>query len=63
MGSWGGDNNPDYHFPKYIRWIDDGTINVDGFTNMLYRLEDMNIAIENMKTGKAVKPIYCMPNE
>jgi len=40
-----------------------GTINVGGFTNMLYRLEDMNIAIKNMKTGKAAKPIFYMPNE
>ena len=63
LGSWGGDNKPEYHFPKYIKWLDDGEINVNEINSMLYRLEDINLAIENMETGKAVRPIFYMPNE
>ena len=63
LGSWGGDNKPEYHFPKYIKWLDDGEINVNEINSMLYRLEDINLAIENMETGKVIRPIFYMPNE
>ena len=63
LGSWGGDNKPDHHFPRYIKWLGDGEINVNELNSMLYQLEDINLAIENMETGKAVRPIFYMPNE
>ncbi len=60
LGTWGGDNNPDEHFPKYCNLINDNQLKISHLTNDIYKLQDVNRALDDLEKGKALRPIIDM---
>ncbi len=59
-GSWGGDNNPDYDFPRYFGMFSDGKLNLDHLLCKTYSLEEINTAIDDLEAGNVVRPLIEM---
>lgn len=51
-----GDVNPQTFIPRIIKWVQDGQLPLQKIVNF-YRAEDFDMAINDMKTGKTIKPI------
>ncbi len=60
LGTWGGDNDPDVHFPRYFKLFQSGRIKLDVFTTHRYPLAQVNRALDDMEAGKIVRPIIDM---
>lgn len=60
LGTWGGDNLPDEHFPKYAQWVRSGDLNLAPLVSKLYSLEKINEAIDDLESGKVARPIIDM---
>lgn len=60
LGTWGGDNNPDKDFLKYIQLVLSGKLNLDMFTSDTYKLSDINNAIKDLEKGKVIRPLINM---
>lgn len=59
-GSWGGDNTPDKHFPRYFGLLTSGKLNLDPLTSNTYPLKEINQALDDLENGKVVRPIIDM---
>ncbi len=57
VGTWGGDNCPDQHFPTYCRLIDHGRIQIDPLLTKTYSLHELEKAIQDLEAGKAYRPL------
>lgn len=63
-GSWGGDSVPDRDFPKYMRMIQSGQLNLAPLTGDVFPLESINEAMGKMEWGEVVRPLIQMrPSE
>lgn len=51
LGSHGGACRPDIDIPRYVRMIHEGRLNFDSVVGRCYPLQDINTAIEEMKSG------------
>jgi Zn-dependent alcohol dehydrogenase len=51
-GSHGGDARPDLDIPRYLRLLDAGKLDLSRLVGRRYRLEDINDAIDDMRTGR-----------
>ncbi len=60
MGTWGGDNDPDKDFPRYVKLLKSGRLKLDTFTTQVYKLENVNQALDDLEAGKAVRPLIDM---
>ena len=60
LGTWGGDNQPDRHFPRYAQMLAEGKVNVAPLLAKTYRLEEINGALSDLKTGKTIRPLIDM---
>lgn len=60
LGTWGGENNPDEHFPRYCNLISTNLLNINHLTENIYKLQDINLALEDLEKGKALRPIIDM---
>lgn len=60
LGTWGGDNEPDVHFPRYFRLFQSGRLKLDVFTKNVYSLSQINQAVEDMEAGRVVRPLIDM---
>jgi S-(hydroxymethyl)glutathione dehydrogenase/alcohol dehydrogenase len=60
LGSWGGDNNPDVDFPKYIALLESGGVNLSALQANIYTLADINEALDDLESGKALRPLVRM---
>ena len=60
-GSWGGDNQPDRDFPRYMRLVESGLLDVTPLVAQTYALEDVNRALDDLEQGRAARPIV-LPN-
>lgn len=60
FGTWGGDNNPDIDFPRYIKLISSGKLKLEQFISKTYKLEDINEAMNHLETGKVLRPLIDM---
>ncbi|KAH6972075.1 hypothetical protein BKA56DRAFT_646192 [Ilyonectria sp. MPI-CAGE-AT-0026] len=56
LGSVQGDATPSKYIPQMIQWYREGQFPIDKLARF-YKAEDINLAIQDMKTGRAVKPI------
>lgn len=63
LGTWGGDNNPDIHFHRYINILKHHKVDLFPFTSNVYRLEEINKALDDLESGKVVRPIIDMQHE
>ena len=57
LGTWGGDNLPDQHFPRYCRLLTSRRLNLDPLLGKSYSLEQVNQAIEDLEQGRVVRPL------
>ena len=55
-GSWGGGVNPEEHFEKIATKIIKNKLFLNLYKDEEYRLEDVNIALDNLKNGKVLRP-------
>jgi S-(hydroxymethyl)glutathione dehydrogenase / alcohol dehydrogenase len=63
-GSWGGDSVPHRDFPRYIRMIQSGQLNLSPLMGDVFPLESINEAIGKMERGEVVRPLIQMrPSE
>ncbi len=60
LGTWGGDSIPDRDYPRYGRLIASGRFPVRDLLSQPYRLEDINEALDDMRTGRIGRPLIDM---
>ncbi|MAE43043.1 alcohol dehydrogenase [Candidatus Woesearchaeota archaeon] len=60
LGTWGGDNDPDEDFSKYIEFVTSGKIELSNFTSKVYDLENINKALDDLENGKVLRPLIDM---
>lgn len=52
IGSHGGESRPDVDIPRYVRLVADGKLSLSGFVGRRYPLDDVNTAIDDMRSGR-----------
>ena len=62
LGTWGGDNDPDKDFPEYLEMFESGVIDLAPLITQSYTLEQVNQAIDDLDTGKTLRPIIQTSN-
>jgi len=55
-GSWGGGVNPEEHFEIIAKKIIKNKLFLNFYKDEEYRLEDVNIALDNLKKGRVLRP-------
>lgn len=60
LGTWGGDNIPDLHFPKYCKMVDHKLLDLSYLMNKSYSLNQINEALEDLSKGKVLRPYIDM---
>ena len=63
LGTWGGDNWPDRDYPRYCKLLTSGKLNLDPMLSKVYRLSEINQAIDDLEAGKAARPLIDMTLE
>jgi len=59
-GTWGGDNLPDEDFPRYVRLIETGKLDLQPLMAQVYPLEQINTALDDLEGGRAARPLITM---
>ena len=59
-GSHGGDAIPDLEIPRYIRLIESGKMTLDGLITHEFYLDDINEALELLRTGEVGRIVISM---
>ena len=59
-GTWGGDNLPDRDFPRYLKLLQSGRLDLGPLIARTYTLEQINDAIDDLEAGKVVRPLIRM---
>ncbi|MBR9691995.1 zinc-binding dehydrogenase [Candidatus Woesearchaeota archaeon] len=57
LGTWGGDNVPQRDFPKYISLLKEKKLKLDLLISKEYSLDDINQAIDDLESGKTIRPL------
>ena len=60
LGTWGGDSNPDQDFSGYQKEIEQKSEVFEQLTSEKFQLEDINIAIDKMRTKEVTRPVIEM---
>jgi S-(hydroxymethyl)glutathione dehydrogenase/alcohol dehydrogenase len=60
LGTWGGDNDPDHAFPKYIEFAASGKLQLAPLISKTYALGDVNTAIDDLEAGRTPRPLIDM---
>lgn len=60
LGTWGGDNQPDLHFPRYCNLIRYGHLKLTPFTEHMYSLNQIDKALSDLETGQVLRPLIDM---
>lgn len=60
LGTWGGDNRPEFDFPRYVRFVESGRLNLDPFLHDVYPLEEINRALDDLAHRRAIRPLIDM---
>ncbi|MBI5346636.1 MAG: zinc-binding dehydrogenase [Chlamydiae bacterium] len=60
LGTWGGDNDPDSHFPKYSKLLEFKYFNTQPFTKNIYSLDNIEKALDDLEKGKVLRPLIDM---
>jgi S-(hydroxymethyl)glutathione dehydrogenase/alcohol dehydrogenase len=59
-GSHGGSSIPDVEIPRYIRLYEQGKLSLDGLITHEFRLDQINEAIETVRSGEAGRCVIAM---
>ena len=62
LGSVQGDAVPQDYVPKMIQWYREGKLPVNKMVKF-YAVQDFQQALEDMKSGKTVKPVLVFPKD
>ena len=54
VGSHGGESKPHIDIPRYLNLFNHGIWDIEGLVSERYRLNEINLAIDAMRTGKSV---------
>jgi S-(hydroxymethyl)glutathione dehydrogenase/alcohol dehydrogenase len=60
LGTWGGDSVPDRDYARYGRLLSSGRLPVRKLLSRTYRLEDINQALEDFRSGTIWRPLIDM---
>lgn len=60
FGTWGGDNNPDIHFPRYCNLIRYGQLNPKPLLDNTYTLGQIDLALTHLEQGQVLRPMIDM---
>ncbi|MEI6791594.1 MAG: zinc-binding dehydrogenase [Myxococcaceae bacterium] len=60
LGTWGGDNQPDIHFPRYSNLIRYGHLSLSCFTEHVYGLDNIDKALDDLENGLVLRPLIDM---
>jgi Zn-dependent alcohol dehydrogenase len=52
IGSIGGSCSPDRDFPRYIKWYEEGTLDLNAMVTARYRLDEINEATRALTAGE-----------
>lgn len=52
FASEGGQTDPSVHIPRYLRLFDAGKLNVDGLVTHRYKLDEINVALDEIRAGR-----------
>lgn len=63
LGTWGGDSMPDRDYPRYCDLLRSGKLNLTPFQSSVYRLSDINEAIDDAEAGRVTRPFVDMAQE
>lgn len=57
LGTWGGDNNPDIHYPRYCNLIRYGQLKTAPLVEKTYSLSQIELALFHLEKGQVLRPI------
>lgn len=60
FGTWGGDNSPDLHYPRYCNLIQYGQLDATPLMGKTYSLSEVDQALTDLEQGQTVRPIIDM---
>lgn len=60
LGTWGGDNDPDIHFPHYCNLICEGRLKPALLTSDTYSLSQIDTALAHLEQGQVLRPLIEM---
>lgn len=60
LGTWGGDNSPDRDFPRYVKLVESGKIDLQPLTSKTYSLSGANEALRDLEAGQVARPLIDM---
>ena len=60
LGTWGGDTIPDRDYPRYMRLITAGRLNLGPLVSRSYKLSDISAALDNLESGADLRPLIDM---
>ena len=60
LGTWGGDNKPERDFPRYASLVAAGKVQLEPLLEKSYSLEQANAAVDDLESGRAVRPVLAM---
>ena len=63
FGSWGGKTQPDKDIPKIAKMINKNKIELSNLLFKTYPLNKINLAINDLKAGKVIRPIIKMQHK
>ena len=52
IGSIGGSCSPDRDFPKYLKWVDDGSLDLNALVTARYSIDQINEATTALENGE-----------
>jgi S-(hydroxymethyl)glutathione dehydrogenase / alcohol dehydrogenase len=60
LGTWGGDSQPDRDVPRFARLLAAGRIAVKPLLSKPYKLADVDIALNDLESGRVGRPLIDM---
>ena len=63
VGTWGGETNPDVDIPLYVELQRTGVLKLNSMITAIYKLNDINRALEDLEQGKVVRVLLDMSSD
>lgn len=60
LGTWGGDNQPDLHFPRYCQLYNYGLLDLSSLTSKCYSISKIDDALNDLEQGLTLRPMVDM---
>lgn len=60
LGTWGGDNHPDTHYPRYLNLMSHRLFDLAPFMSKTYTLHEINLALDDLEKGAVLRPMINM---